>query len=395
MLKKTPAALVLVALVLVALLLTPPPRCAAQSASAQTQADTDAARAADEQKRQSLLADLRALESESKELRAPLDLASAKAEIAAAEWTLDRERAKRLLREALPLTFPEEVDRPKMREHSVGARLQMGPLEDRTRALVRGRILKIASADATFARELADSTARELGVVEEVDQYTQLASAAAGEGRIEEASDLIRHAVETEPTLIGIGFVINEVAAHDRAAADRLMLDYINSLRALPLAVFTDRNDAGLRVPLGFMAMLDPAEPFFDGGHAGTPPPGREVVRAYIGFVMDTMGRAGQSHADVSRMWAMLVTLWPYVAEYAPELISQFNALERASRPARPPRGARARPRSTHSPKWGRLLTRDTRSGRRPRERRKTRPRSRWPPRPRCSATSSRTRARW
>ena len=337
MLKKTP---VLVVLAVVLSTTTAPP-CAAQTAATQVQAQGDSAREADEMKRQSLLADLRALASEAKELRAPLDTASAKAEVAAAAWTLEREWAKRLLREALPLTFPEEVDRAKMREHAVGARLQVGPVEDRARALVRARILKIASADPAFARELADSTARELGVVEEADQYTQLASAAAGEGRLGDAGELIRHAIEVEPTLIGIGFVVNEVASHDRAAADRLMLDYINSLRALPPSLFTERgndNDTGLRVSFGFMAMLNPEEPFFRAA-AGTRPPGREVVRAYISFVMETMGRAEQSHADVTRMWPMLAMLGPYVGEYAPELTAQFNALERASRPAgaRPP----------------------------------------------------------
>jgi hypothetical protein len=333
------------ALTFIAILLSAATPCAAQSAPApkQTRVDAvarrprpdDAQSEADEQKRQSLLADLRALEAEAKELRAPLDVAAAKAEIAAATWALERERAKRLLREALPLTFPEEVDRAKQREHAVGARLQMGPLEDRARSIVRGRILKIASADPAFARELADTTARELGVVEEVDQYLQLASAAAGEGRMDDAGELIRHAIQTEPTLIGIGFAINEVAAHDRAAADRLMLDYINSMRALPLSVFTDPNDTGLRLPLSFMAMLNPSDSIFRASSA--PPPGREVVRAYIGFVMETMTRAEQSHADAKQIWPMLVMLGPYVAEYAPELAAQFNALERASRPAGAP----------------------------------------------------------
>lgn len=262
---KTAHALTFIAILLSTLLSTPLSMspCAAQSAPAPKQAakdvaapdsrPADAQTEADEQKRQTLLADLRALEAESKELRAPLDVASAKAEIAAATWALERERAKRLLREALPLTFPEEVYRAKQREHAVGARLQMGPLEDRARALVRGRIMKIASADPAFARELADTTARELGVVEEVELYTQLASAAAGEGRTDDAGQLLRHAIETEPTLIGIGSVINEVATRDRAAADRMLLDYINALRALPLSVFTDRNDAELRLSISFM----------------------------------------------------------------------------------------------------------------------------------------------
>lgn len=341
---KTAHALTFVAILLSTLLPTTTP-CAAQSAPEQTAKDlaapdsrpADAQTEADESKRQSLLADLRALEAESKELRAPLDVASAKAEIAAATWALERERAKRLLREALPLTFPEEVDRAKQREHKIGAPLQMGPLEDMARALVRGRILKIASGEPAFARELADTTARELGVVQEVGQYMQLASAAAGEGRVEEAGELIRHAIEIEPTLIDIGFGINEVAGRDRAAADRLTLDYINSLRALPPSVFTDADGAGLRLMVSSLILLNPGEML--AGRPGTPPPGREVVRAYVAFVMDTMARAEQSHADLTRMWRALVTLWPYVAEYAPELTAQFNALERAGRPAgaRPP----------------------------------------------------------
>jgi hypothetical protein len=123
------------ALVLFAILLSTAPHCAAQSGATPARAagEDDPAREADELKRRSLVADLRALESESKELRAPLDVASAKAEIAAALWTLERERAKRHLSEALPLTFPEEVDRAKTREHTIGARLQMGPLEEKTR----------------------------------------------------------------------------------------------------------------------------------------------------------------------------------------------------------------------------------------------------------------------
>jgi hypothetical protein len=347
-LKKTPHSLILVALVLS---ISSPPPCAAQSAATpkptqksvpaaaeRDESQADEARAADEQKRQSMLADLRALEAESKELRSPLDAASAKAEIAAAAWTLEREWAKRLLREALPLTFPEEVDRPKIREHALGARLQAGPLEDRARGPVRARILKLAAADPAFARELADSTARELGVVQEVEQYTQMASAAAREGRVDDAAELIRHAIQVEPTLINIGSAINGVAAQDRDAADRLTLEYINALRALPLSVFTDpAGDASLRVPISFMSMLNPGGLFL--GTANAPPPRREVIRAYISFVMETMTRADQAHADVKPMWAMLGMLWPYVAEYAPELAAQFNTLERVSRRpgARPP----------------------------------------------------------
>jgi hypothetical protein len=200
--------------------------------------------------KEALLADVRALESESKELLKPLDAAAAKAEIAAAAWTLDREWAKGLLRDALVLTFPEEAYRPRLREHAVGAPTSMGSLEDVARGIVRGRVLKIAAADPAFARELADTTARELGAVQQVAQYTQLAGAAAGEGRLDEAGDLIRRAIEAEPTLMEIGPAINAVAARDRAEGDRLILGYIESLRALPPSALAAPGGAGLRVPL-------------------------------------------------------------------------------------------------------------------------------------------------
>jgi hypothetical protein len=282
--------------------------------------------------KEALLADVRALEEVSKELLKPLDAAAAKAEIAAAAWTLDRDWAKQLLREALALTFPEEASRPKLREHTVGAELKMGPAEDMARGMVRGRVLKIASADPAFARELADTTARELGPVAEVAQYTQLASAAAGEGRLEEASDLIRRAVRAEPTLMDIGFAINGVAARDRAEGDRLMLNYIESLRGLPPSAFATPGGAGLRVPFNFMLMLRPAD--FPIGGAATPsqPAGREVARAYVAFVIDTAARVEQARGDLTQLHTALAMAWPYMAEYAPEYTAQFNALERASR---------------------------------------------------------------
>lgn len=328
------------------MLLAPAPRAAAQEATRQ-QADAQSPGAAGEaqqeaaaaalqgaesaaRQKESLLADVRALGEESKELLKPLDAAAAKAEIASAAWTLDRDWSKQLLREALALTFPEEAYRPKLREHEVGAPLKPPTPEESARSIVRRRILKVADADPSFARELAGVTARELGSVQEVEQYTQLASAAVGEGRLEEAGDLITRAMEAEPTLINISSAINEVAGRDRAAADRLMMRYVEALRALPLSVFTERNHTGLRLPYSFVSMLVP------GAGMSQPddfkPPSREVVRAYIDFVMDTMGRAEQAHADITQMHAMLTLLWPLVAEQAPELTAQFNALELASR---------------------------------------------------------------
>src|SRR5919205_228229 len=128
------------------LLLTLSPWCRAQS-DAQAAGDAAALR------RESLLADLRALEAESRELLKPLDAASARAEIAAAAWALDREWAESLLREALALTFPAEVDRAREREHEVGAELKFGPAENGARGRLRRRRLEGAPRDRDLARE--------------------------------------------------------------------------------------------------------------------------------------------------------------------------------------------------------------------------------------------------
>ena len=114
------------------LLLTLSPLCRAQSEAKTAAPEQDKPEQetpdAFAQRRASLLADLRALEAESKELLKPIDAASAKAEIAAAAWPLEREWAKSLLRDALAFTFPEEVDRARLRERPIGAELQFGQI---------------------------------------------------------------------------------------------------------------------------------------------------------------------------------------------------------------------------------------------------------------------------
>ena len=343
------------ALLSFALLLSPAPPGARQSPAAQTPAGKPAGApaaqpdapeeprpeaAAREQRRQALLAELRALESESKELLRPLDAASARAEIAAAAWTLEREWAKSLLREALPLTFPEEVDRARLRKRPVGAALQPGTPEDGARGRVRRRIFEIAARDRELSRELNELAGRELGNVEEVQRDTATAIAAAREGRLEEAAELILRAAEAEPTLINVGEAINQVAARDRAAADRLILAYIERLRQLPLSVFTEPNHTSLRVPLSFAWMLSPQNSPLPRGAGAAPPPGREIVRAYVSFIVDTMTRVEREHGDLSEMNVFVTIVWPHMMQHAPEFAAQLAALERASR--RPGRAAPA-----------------------------------------------------
>ncbi|HEX8723535.1 MAG TPA: hypothetical protein VF736_23165 [Pyrinomonadaceae bacterium] len=302
------------------------PAPASQQDAAESEPD------AREPRRQALLADLRSLEAESKELLKPLDAASARAEIAAAAWSLERGWAKSLLREALPLTFPEEVDRARLRRRAVGGRLDPPTPEDSARSLVRDRVLKVAAAEPAFARELSLVTAREMGPVQEVAQYTRLAGAALKEGKVEEASDLVRHAIEAEPSLIDISFAVNDIAVRDRAAGDRLALRYIEVLRGLPLSAYAEQGGAGMRVAFGFMSILRPASSPFRSAAAPPAPAGREVVRAYIAFVLDTVSRLEQSGADLAPSRFLLASAWPLITEVAPEYAAQFNALERAGR---------------------------------------------------------------
>lgn len=329
---------------LLTLLLTLAPLCVAQTAAKTPMPEPAAPEqqqdAADDGavRRGALLAELRALEAESRELLKPLDAASARAEIAAAAWSLDREWAKSLLREALALTFPEEVYRAPLRERPIGAELQFGPAENGARGRIRRRIFDIVARDRDFARELSETEARELGRVEEVQRETSMAVAAAEEGRLEEAGELILRAAEAEPTLGNVGWAINHVAARDRAAADRLILAYIERLRRLPLSVFTERNHTSIRVPMSFAMMLRPKDNPFEGPATTPPPPGREVVRAYISFIVETMTRIEQAGGDLTQMQSFAVIAWPNMMQHAPEMAAQLGALERASR--RPGRGA-------------------------------------------------------
>ncbi|MCA1617837.1 MAG: hypothetical protein LC795_00690 [Acidobacteria bacterium] len=292
----------------------------------------DAAEAEAAQRRETLLAELRALESESGELLKPTDAAAARAEVAAAAWTLEREWAKSLLREALALTFPAEVDRARLRDRPIGAALRPGPAEDGARGRVRRRVFQIAARDREFARELGETAARELGRVEGAERSAAMAAAAADEGRLEEAETLIMRSAEEEPTLINVGEAINHVAARDRAAADRLILAYIERLRQLPLSVFTERNHTSLRVPLSFAWMLQPQRHPFPGAVTPPPPAGREVVRAYVAFIIDTMTRIEQSGGDPSEMHGFVTIVWPHMLLHAPEYAAQLAVLERASR---------------------------------------------------------------
>src|SRR5437870_266226 len=68
-----------------------------------------------------LISELKPLEARSVKIDDRLGRALAESEIADAAWTLDTTWAKKLLREAYALTFPEEEARSKLVKRAVGA----------------------------------------------------------------------------------------------------------------------------------------------------------------------------------------------------------------------------------------------------------------------------------
>src|SRR5947209_12258816 len=90
-------------------------------------------------KRLSLISSLQGLDAQSLKLNKPLALALAKAEIADAAWSLDRVWAKKLLREAFELTFPEDEERRMLRNRPIGAPPTIPTADEVGRNSVRNR----------------------------------------------------------------------------------------------------------------------------------------------------------------------------------------------------------------------------------------------------------------
>jgi hypothetical protein len=142
-----------------------------------------------EQKKNELLVELQALEADSSNLQQPLALASAKINIAKAAWALDRELAKKLLRETFNLTLPTEEETARLRERPV----VMGPPQtlttgvERLRGVLRFRALEVANRDRAFGEELTELLTRTLGEAEAQRGYSSLAYQEAKDGNVPDA----------------------------------------------------------------------------------------------------------------------------------------------------------------------------------------------------------------
>lgn len=280
-------------------------------------------------KKSMLIADLQSLEVESAKLDKPLAHALAKVEIADAAWTLDQTWAKKLLRQAYELTFPEESEQAKLREIPAGAAPIPPTDNDRARSGIRYRILAVAGRDKTFASELSQSSVKQLGKFEEHMTYTSLASKAIETGDKEAAGNYILQAVEADPTQANAGFSILNLAGKDRAAADQLILQYIERLRAYPLSMV---NQSAIRVHF-ILRQLVLSSRNANPAREQLSPASPAVFKAYVSYVVTSLsGLEQREPGSVLRLRDFLLAAWTPLKQYAPELTGAFMELENLSR---------------------------------------------------------------
>jgi hypothetical protein len=94
----------------------------------------------------------------------------------------------------------------------------------------------VAGRDAAYANQLIRLGAEKLGPAEAHLSNALLARQALIGGDTKAASNYIIDAIEAEPTLTMAGPLIQELARKDRAAADALIIQYLDRLRKIPFS---------------------------------------------------------------------------------------------------------------------------------------------------------------
>jgi hypothetical protein len=274
----------------------------------------------------SLLSELQGLEARAKRLEKPLARAMAEAEIADALWVLDRDEAQNLLREGYDLTFPSEEVRSKLRKIPVGAQPRFPSQADWARSAVSRRVLQVAGRDKVFVAELVKSGTDQLGHYETYMEYASLASEALTLGDKEDAGRYILEAIDADPTQIGVLSAIQELATRDRAAADSIILQYLQRLSGTSLSF----RDGSVERSEYLLAKL--IWPYINvNADSKVAPPSPAVMRAYVAYMLNSIGRLEQENpGSGSHGW--LLAIWPLLKQYAPELAQQFLDLEQRTR---------------------------------------------------------------
>jgi hypothetical protein len=285
-----------------------------------------------------LLSEVQKLDTRAAKLDKPLARALARAEIADATWTLDTEGAKRSLRNAYELTFPEEEEQLKLRIRPVGSAPTLSGSNQGAANAIRNRILEIASRDKAFTAELAQLSEKKLGTLEAHYLYSDLAAKSIAAGDNAAASDYILKAIDADPTMLNVGAVIFEMAVRDRKAADNLVVQYIERLRLFPVS---QSNGSSLRTYMFlrdlitnngamYLALVGRS---FSSKDPKMQPPSPMVMRAYVGYVIESLGALEQREPGSARKFrGTVLSVWLPLKQYAPEFLGPFLQLEKLSR---------------------------------------------------------------
>lgn len=277
---------------------------------------------------ESLLSELQILDRETIKLNDPLAGALARAEIAGAAWQFDRKWAKQLLRGAFEITLPtSDQGKP------AGSIPQSYSAAERSRQKVRHRILEIARPDKVFTDELIQLEAEKLGAYEKQFTLAVLADQSLSGGDVKASADYVLRGIEADPTQGAAPALINGIALRDRALADRLILHYINELRKFPIS---SANQSDIRIFITLSSLVKPYVPYDSSTNQESikvPPPGMEVMRAYIGYMLDALNALERNEPGYLQMRSrVLLSLWIPLQQYAPDLAGAFLNLEGRSR---------------------------------------------------------------
>ncbi|HMG74644.1 MAG TPA: hypothetical protein VK582_14180 [Pyrinomonadaceae bacterium] len=256
----------------------------------------------------------------------PLARALAETEIADAAWAHDGTWSKDLLRDAYELTFPDGEEQSRLRTIPVGAQHSLPSSLDQARQALRRRILSVAGRDRGFVAELVKLGTTQLGAYEGHMEYASLAREALTQNDIESAGHYIDQAIDTDPTQVGTLLAIEQLAARDRAAADSIILQYIQRLSNTPLS-FT--NGSVMRTTYALARLIYPSRK--EGQIIS--PPGPAVMRAYVRYVLNSLTSLElQYPGSLITSRILLIQTYPLLKQYAPELTQQFLDLEQRSR---------------------------------------------------------------
>src|SRR5215831_520738 len=277
--------------------------------------------------RLALVSDIQSLGARAKQIDAPLARALAQTEVAEAAWYLDQNLAKKLLRDSIGLTIPSEADQSKPGSRAVGAPPKMSSASETAGMVVRERILRVARRDQALANELSSLVIDKLGAPQAHGSFADLAQESIAEGDYDAAANYLTQAMDADPTQINASIEIGRVAAKDRAAADRLILAYIERLRSTPLS-FSNGSEPRVFFALASLVMFPKSNLGAPGVDIRSTAPA--VIREYVAYTLELLNQMTPDELRSSRGY--LIGMWPMVQQYTPELRQPYFDLELRSR---------------------------------------------------------------